>query len=106
MYCAGHYGGVSGRRILAPGVGQKPAPHGKITPETIAELEYPADAEVARLAEAAKGNRWGHRDATMIALAYRHGLRAAELIVGVNWRLGQHTAPGEAWGDAPSPFIG
>jgi integrase len=37
------------------------------------------DAEVARLAEAAKANRYGHRDATMILVAYRHGLRASEL---------------------------
>jgi site-specific recombinase XerD len=29
--------------------------------------------------EAAKANRYGHRDATMILLAFRHGLRAAEL---------------------------
>ena len=32
------------------------------------------------LIEAMKGNRWGHRDATMVFLAYRHGLRAAELV--------------------------
>ena len=30
--------------------------------------------------EAAKGNRWGLRDATMVLVAYRHGLRAAELV--------------------------
>lgn len=41
--------------------------------------EYLTDAEVDRLVEAAKGNRYGHRDATMILIAYRHGLRAAEL---------------------------
>jgi integrase len=35
--------------------------------------EYLTDAEVARLQEAAKRNRWGHRDATMILVAYRHG---------------------------------
>jgi integrase len=29
--------------------------------------------------EAAKGNRHGHRDATMILLTFRHGLRAAEV---------------------------
>src|SRR5215472_10814433 len=29
---------------------------------------------------AAKRNRWGHRDATMILVAYRHGLRVAELV--------------------------
>lgn len=41
--------------------------------------EYLTDAEVARLMKAAGANRWGHRDATMIMVAYRHGLRASEL---------------------------
>jgi integrase len=35
--------------------------------------------EVEALIEAAKGNRYGHRDATMILLAFRHGLRASEV---------------------------
>ena len=42
--------------------------------------EYLTDAEVAKLTEAAKANRYGHRDATMVLLAYRHGLRASELV--------------------------
>ncbi len=42
--------------------------------------EYLTEAEVERLMNAAKGNRWGHRDATMILVAYRHGLRASELV--------------------------
>ena len=42
--------------------------------------EYLTEAEVERLMKAANGNRWGHRDATMILVAYRHGLRAAELV--------------------------
>ena len=42
--------------------------------------EYLTDAEVAKLTEAAKGNRYGHRDSTMILLAYRHGLRVSELV--------------------------
>jgi integrase len=46
--------------------------------------EYLTDAEVERLTAAAKDNRYGHRDATMILLAYRHGFRAAEL-VGLRW---------------------
>lgn len=41
--------------------------------------EHLTPAEVERLIEAARAGRWGHRDATMILLAYRHGLRAAEL---------------------------
>ena len=42
--------------------------------------EHLTEREVERLIEAAKDNRWGHRDATMILLAFRHGLRAAELV--------------------------
>ena len=42
--------------------------------------EYLTDAEVARLMKAAGDNRWGHRDATMVLVAYRHGLRASELV--------------------------
>ena len=29
---------------------------------------------------AARKNRWGHRDATMVLVAYRHGFRPAELV--------------------------
>jgi site-specific recombinase XerD len=42
--------------------------------------EYLTDAEVESLTEAAKANRYGHRDATMILVAFRHGLRASELV--------------------------
>ena len=42
--------------------------------------EYLTEAEVDRLIEAARKNRWGYRDGTMILIAYRHGLRAAELV--------------------------
>jgi integrase len=42
--------------------------------------EYLTEAEVERLTAAARKNRWGHRDGTMILVAYRHGFRPAELI--------------------------
>jgi len=42
--------------------------------------EHLTEAEVERLSEATKDNRYGHRDATMILVAYRHGLWAAELV--------------------------
>jgi integrase len=42
--------------------------------------EYLTEVEVERLTTAAKKNRWGHRDATMILVAYRHGFRPAELV--------------------------
>jgi integrase len=40
---------------------------------------YLTEREIARLIEAAKSNRHGHRDATMILVAYRHGFRASEV---------------------------
>ena len=42
--------------------------------------EYLTDAEVQKLMKAAGDNRNGHRDATMVLLAYRHGLRPVELV--------------------------
>ena len=42
--------------------------------------EYLTSAAVEKLMEAArKSSRYGHRDATMILIAYRHGLRASEV---------------------------
>jgi site-specific recombinase XerD len=42
--------------------------------------EYLTDTEVQRLMKVARTNRWGHRDATMIQMTYKHGLRASELV--------------------------
>jgi integrase len=41
--------------------------------------EHLTEREVERLMKAAGNNRYGHRDATMILIAFRHGLRASEL---------------------------
>ena len=46
--------------------------------------EYLTEREIEKLMDAAGGNRWGHRDATAILIAYRHGLRASEL-VALRW---------------------
>ena len=42
--------------------------------------EYLTEQEVEKLIKAAKDNRHGDRDSTMILMAYRHGLRASELV--------------------------
>jgi len=42
--------------------------------------EYLDESEVERLMRAAKANRNGQRDGAMILIAFRHGLRAAELV--------------------------
>ncbi len=41
--------------------------------------EHLTEAEVERLIKATRDNRYGHRDATMILVAYRHGLRTSKL---------------------------
>ena len=42
--------------------------------------EFLTEAEIQKLIAAAKSNRWGHRDATTVLVAFRHGLRASELV--------------------------
>ncbi|MBV8093406.1 MAG: tyrosine-type recombinase/integrase [Acetobacteraceae bacterium] len=46
---------------------------------TVRSREHLTPAEVDKLIEAAKSNRWGQRDTLAILLAFRHGLRASEL---------------------------
>lgn len=46
--------------------------------------EHLLPEEVEKLIKAARKNRWGHRDATMILMAFRHGFRSAEL-VNLKW---------------------
>jgi integrase len=46
--------------------------------------EHLTEREVEKLIAAARGNRWGQRDATMILIAFRHGLRASE-VCGLQW---------------------
>jgi type 1 fimbriae regulatory protein FimB/type 1 fimbriae regulatory protein FimE len=68
----------------------------KTTPTRLANAEYRqreylTPAEVERLMKAASKNRQGHRDATMILVCYRHGLRVSEL-VGLEWSQVDFTA--------------
>jgi integrase len=46
--------------------------------------EYLTEHEIEALMAAARQNRYGHRDATMILIAFRHGLRASE-VVDLRW---------------------
>jgi len=42
--------------------------------------DHLTEQEVEKLIATAKHNRWGYRDSTMVLLAFRHGLRASELV--------------------------
>ena len=67
--------------------------NGNVPPRRVANAarrprEYLTADEVERLMAAARSRpgRYGQRDATMILLAYRHGLRVSEL-VGLRWDM-------------------
>jgi integrase len=67
--------------------GKIAAPRGASTSVNVTvrgSRDYLTEREVERLIEAAKQNRSGHRDATAILVAYRHGLRASE-VVALRW---------------------
>jgi integrase len=63
---------------------RKPAPTSVNVTVGRRSREYLTEREVERLMEAAKQNRSGHRDTTAILVAYRHGLRASE-VVALRW---------------------
>ncbi len=66
------------------GTVKKPMPNRKAN-DQLRGRQHLSESEVARLEKAARtSNRWGHRDATMIMTAFRHGLRAIEL-VSMTW---------------------
>ena len=46
--------------------------------------EYLTPSEVEKLIGTARSGRYGHRDATLILVAYRHGLRASE-VADLEW---------------------
>jgi len=51
-----------------------------VNSQVVRTREYLTEREIERLMAAArKSSRYGHRDATMILIGYRHGLRASEL---------------------------
>src|SRR5580704_8846437 len=72
--------GNSHLRLVAPTtvLGTVVTPRRKTNAQLRAR-EYLTEHEVERLRKAAGENRNGHRDATMILVAFRHGLRASEV---------------------------
>jgi type 1 fimbriae regulatory protein FimB/type 1 fimbriae regulatory protein FimE len=66
-------------KLVTPATVNRTVPPRRPPNSKLRTREYLTEGEVERLMQAAKGNRRGHRDATMILVAYRHGLRAAEL---------------------------
>ncbi|MGC2075260.1 MAG: tyrosine-type recombinase/integrase [Xanthobacteraceae bacterium] len=62
-----------------PAVPAKSTPPRKRLNADVRSREYLTEAEVERLMKAAAANRYAHRDATMILVTFRHGLRTIEV---------------------------
>lgn len=72
-------------RIVSPSPEKRTvAPNGRKSNRELRTREHLTPAEVHRLIEAAKANRQGHRDSTMVLICFRHGLRGAE-ITDLRW---------------------
>jgi integrase len=79
-------------RLVAPTEVNRTVPPKRQKNVELRTREHLTPDEVGELIEAAKGNRYGHRDATMILLAFRHGLRAAE-VCDLRWDPSQERHP-------------
>ena len=65
--------------------------------------EHLTAGEVEVLIDAAKDNRYGHQDATMILLAFRHVLQVAEAsTISPRIALARTAAFGHPFGNTPS----
>ena len=67
-------------KLVAPSIIKRTVIPTRLPNATLRTREHLTEAEVERLMEVARKNRWGLRDATMLLVAYRHGLRPAELV--------------------------
>ncbi len=71
-------------RLVAPGIEKRTVMPRRAKNADLRSREYLTEHEIERLMAAARQNRYGHRDATMILIGFRHGLRASE-VVDLRW---------------------
>jgi integrase len=65
-------------RVIKPNTEFRSVPV-RLTNAELRSREYLTVDEVEKLMKGARLGRYGHRDATLILIAFRHGLRAAEI---------------------------
>jgi type 1 fimbriae regulatory protein FimB/type 1 fimbriae regulatory protein FimE len=74
----------AGLKLVAPAIENRTVMPKRAKNSTLRTREYLTEQEIDALMAAARQNRHGHRDATMILIAFRHGLRASE-VVDLRW---------------------
>ena len=67
-------------KLVVPSIEKRTVTPKRTKNSELRTREYLTEHEIEALMAAARQNRCGHRDATMILIAYRHGLRASELV--------------------------
>jgi integrase len=105
---------MQAKQHLNPGSpkGEKRAVAPGRRPNTVyRKREHLTPAEVVKLIDTARCNRYGQRDATMVLLAYRHGFRASE-VCDLEWsaidfaRAEMHVSRRKAGKPATHPIRG
>jgi type 1 fimbriae regulatory protein FimB/type 1 fimbriae regulatory protein FimE len=67
-------------RLVAAAIEKRTVAPKRAKNKELRTREYLTQREIEDLMAAARRNRYGQRDATMILIAFRHGLRASELV--------------------------
>jgi integrase len=67
-------------KLIAPATILRTVPPRRAKNSELRRREYLTEHEIEALMTAARQHRHGHRDASMILVAFRHGLRASELL--------------------------
>ena len=67
-------------RLVAPTTANRTVMPRRAKNSDLRTREYLTEHEIDALMAAARQNRHGHRDATLILIAFRHGLRASEAV--------------------------
>ena len=66
-------------KLISPTPVKRTVPPGRPKNKDLRAREHLTSHEVEKLMKAMAGNRNSHRDATMVLMAFRHGLRVSEL---------------------------
>jgi type 1 fimbriae regulatory protein FimB/type 1 fimbriae regulatory protein FimE len=67
-------------RLVTPAIEKRTVTPRRAKNADLRTREYLTAQEIDRLMAEARQNRYGHRDGTMILIAFRHGLRASEAV--------------------------
>ena len=70
---------VAHLRVIEPSNVFRQVAPGRQSNAALRPREYLTPSEIEKLMKAARDGRYGHRDATLILVAFRHGLRATEI---------------------------